>query len=156
MAVQGFAVLLMKFLVKYTGQKAFAQAATQAPYSSSMIGLDSLSPLHVQSQILSAILRVVVHNKDQLYLERHVLPLCIPPLVQLAEANMRCYEQLTNLNALPDLMPYFRLLGMLCCVAWPCLSQLKALAAFAFYVSSAGGCVIWNCNHRVMHFPHAH
>ena len=156
MAVQGFAVLLMKFLVKYTAQKAFERAAVQAPYSSSMVGLASLSPLDVQSQMLTVILRVVAHNKDQLYLERHVLPLCIPPLVQLAEANMRCYEGLTNFTAMPVLEPYFTLLGMFCCEAWPCPPQLKALAAVALYVSHAVGCVSWHCNHCAMHLSHAH
>ena len=114
--MQGLTQLLIDLMVKYSKPSGSTQSEATSlavPQSAMDIGLCALRPWELQTRVLNAVMKSLCHEKDIQYLGKHAFPLCVPPVVEYARANMEWYEQIGRVMPyLPDLRPYFFMLGM--------------------------------------------
>ena len=103
---------MVDLMVKYSKPSGSTQSAAPQTVVSD-IGLCALRPWELQTRVLNAVMKTLCHQKDIQYLGKHAFPLCVPPVVEYARANMERYEQIGRVMPdLPDLRPYFCMLGM--------------------------------------------
>ena len=113
--VQGLTKVLIDLMVKYSKPNGSTQSGcTPVPQAAaSDIGLCALRPWELQTRVLSAIMKTLCDKKDFQYLGKHAFPLCVPPVVEYAQASMDRYVQTGGVMPhLPDLRPHFLMLGM--------------------------------------------
>ena len=110
--VQGLTQLLVDLMVKYSKPSGSTQSAAPQTVASD-IGLCALRPWELQTRVLNAVMKSLCDEKDFQYLGKHAFPLCVPPVVEYAQASMERYEKTGRVTPyLPDLRPYFFMLGM--------------------------------------------
>ena len=113
--MQGLTHLLIDLMVKYSKLSGLTQSDAMplvVRQSSMDIGLCALCPWELQTRVLSAVMKTLCHEKDFLYLGKHAFPLCVPPVVEYAQASMDRYVQTGKVMPhLPELRPYFFMLG---------------------------------------------
>ena len=78
------------------------------------IGLTQLRPQELQSRTLAAVMLLLKHREEYLYLGKHAFPVCLSSFVEYVQTSMDRYSQTGNISpGLADLRPYFALLGKL-------------------------------------------
>lgn len=113
MWLQAVTPTLIDLLCQYTSPQAVALSqSSYAPPEYANLGLFRGAPIELQSLILKAIMHTIHEPKDFVYLGKHALPICLPPLLQFAQNCMDRYVRADKtVMALIDVTPYCKMLG---------------------------------------------